>query len=125
MELAGVFLRMVGPNPWNGPLKPLFVRADLTAPVTVVKAAASHTSRVSMVTSVAVCQRYLSHTATWQPHCWVYPAIGHDLMGRLLIAYGPASREWGRTFVVGVRLRANDLDLDLRLEEVYGTLSKG
>ena len=41
MELAGVFLRMVGPKPWNGPLKPLFERADRTAPVTVVKAAAS------------------------------------------------------------------------------------
>ena len=42
MELAGVFLRMVGPRPWKGPLRPLCAKADLTAPVTVVKAAAHH-----------------------------------------------------------------------------------
>ncbi len=47
MELAGVFLRMVGPRPWNGPLMPLFERADLTAPDTVVNAAASHKRNLS------------------------------------------------------------------------------
>ena len=47
MELAGVFLRMVGPRPWNGPLMPLCEKADLTAPVTLVKAAASHRHSLS------------------------------------------------------------------------------
>ena len=42
MEFAGAFLKMVGPSAWKGPRMPLFVSAALTAPETVVNAAATH-----------------------------------------------------------------------------------
>ena len=47
MELAGAFLKMVGPSAWKGPRMPLCVSAARTAPVTLVKAAAWQSKQTS------------------------------------------------------------------------------
>lgn len=122
MELAGVFRRMVGPRPWKGPLIPLWVMAALTAPVTDVKAAAKpHRPPLDAhVLTWATCACHGCHAvrcsdgySTYERSRWAGVGIASDA-------------EWkaGRTFVVGVCFGADDLDLDLGLEEVDGALSE-
>ena len=54
MELAGAFLTMVAPRPWNGPLSPFTWNAVFTLPSTPVKAAAERGSaRHCQTSSVA------------------------------------------------------------------------
>ena len=78
MEFAGAFLRMVGPSAWNGPRMPLFVSAALTAPETVVNAAA-HPQQASAIVSCPCLHKTclqlstgLGRSPRWRhrrPHC--------------------------------------------------------
>ena len=78
MEFAGAFLRMVGPSAWNGPRTPLFVSAALTAPETVVNAAA-HPQQASAIVSCPCLHKTCPQLSTrlrrsprWRhrrPHC--------------------------------------------------------
>ena len=64
MELAGAFLTMVAPRPWNGPLSPFTWNAVFTLPSTPVKAAASR-RHTQLFRQAASCLH--GHTNTLQP----------------------------------------------------------
>ena len=57
MELAGAFLIMVAPRPWNGPLSPFTWNAVFTLPRTPVKAAAKEESTSSTPSVVLLFSR--------------------------------------------------------------------